>query len=147
MRFYDSSRVEHIYGIEPFEGLHATLLKAVKKAGLSDVYTVAPCRVGDGAALEAYGIVPSSFDTIVLFQVLCSIPEPKKLIPILQTYLKPGGQMLVFEHVQSKDAFTRVVQSFWTQCGFPHLFEGCHLNRDVCLFLLISDFRLIFRGR
>lgn len=44
----------------------------------------------------------SSFDTIVTVCTFCSVPSPVRGLRELHRVLKPGGQMLMFEHVRSK---------------------------------------------
>ena len=43
-------------------------------------------------------------------QVLCSVPQPEALAKSLYRVLKPGGQMIVYEHVKSEDYVSHFVQ-------------------------------------
>lgn len=112
---YDLSRVSKIYGIEPNVDLHEALRASVKKAKLDDIYTILPHGAEDVKIFEKYGIAPNSVDTVLSLHVLCSVPDPTITVRHLYQYLKPGGKMIVCEHVQSKDFVSRTVQSelFW----------------------------------
>lgn len=43
----------------------------------------------------------NSFDTVVASFVFCSVPQPRKGLKELYRVLKPGGQLLLLEHVLS----------------------------------------------
>jgi len=107
---YDRSKVERIYGVEPNVDLHAALRATIKECGLSDVYTIVPCGVEDGEVLRKYGVEGESVDTVLSVQVLCGVPRPEVVVKELYRFLKPGGQMIVYEHVRSDDFVSRSVQ-------------------------------------
>jgi SAM-dependent methyltransferase len=107
---YDRAKVERIYGVEPNEGLHAALRQTIKECGLSDVYTIIPCGVEDGEVLRRYGVERGSVDTVLSVQVLCGVPRPAEVVRGLYGFLRPGGQMIVYEHVRSEDFVSRFVQ-------------------------------------
>ena len=52
-------------------------------------------------------------------QVLCSVPEPREMVKRLYGLLKPGGRMIVYEHVRAVDQFSRLVQSMSEPSIFP----------------------------
>lgn len=119
---YDPNRITQIYGVEPISALHSTLRAKMKETRLNDVYDLVPCGIQDTAKLETYGIVPGSVDTILSVQVLCSVEKPEKVLRYLYTLLKPGGKMVVYEHVKSEDRVSRLVQSEYS--SFPRLFSS-----------------------
>lgn len=107
---YDLNKVSKIYGIEPNSEFHDTLMSTIKKAKLDDIYTIVPVGAEDTEQFCKYGLSPKSVDTILSVQVLCSVPDPQSTVRHLYSYLKPGGQMLVYEHVKSKDSVSAFVQ-------------------------------------
>ena len=107
---YDTSKIDRIYGVEPNANLYDALRSNIKKHGWSDAYTIVPCGLEDLDKLKEYGIKPESIDTVVSVQVLCSVPRPAALVKDLYRLLKPGGQMVVYEHVKSEDYITHFVQ-------------------------------------
>lgn len=119
---FNPDRITRIYGVEPVSALHGALRAKVKETRLDDVYNIVPCGIQDTAKLETFGIVPGSVDTILSVQVLCSVEEPAKVLRYLYMLLKPGGRMVVYEHVKSEDRVSRIVQSecllsFGRSCG------------------------------
>ncbi|KAL8922218.1 MAG: hypothetical protein Q9208_005297 [Pyrenodesmia sp. 3 TL-2023] len=108
---YDPNKITRIYGIEPNVGLHDKLRETIKNAGLSDVYTIVPCGVEDVEGLRKYGVDQEVFDTVLSVQVLCCVPNPKETAAALYRLLKPGGTMIVYEHVKSDDMISSKVQA------------------------------------
>ncbi|KAL8954708.1 MAG: hypothetical protein Q9193_007126, partial [Seirophora villosa] len=127
---YDLAKVTKIFGIEPNRGLHEKLRENVKKAGLSDVYTIVPCGVDDVQSLHKYGVDQQAFDTVLSIQVLCSLPNPKETAAALYRLLKPGGTMIVYEHVKSTDFVSSKVQDIYN-IVWPYALSNCHMNRDT----------------
>ncbi|GAC73087.1 predicted methyltransferase [Moesziomyces antarcticus T-34] len=129
--YYDQSKIERLFCLEPCAPLREKLIARLERVGLAKKTTVIPVGLdaqSRHALLEA-GIEPESLDTIVLFQVLCSVPNPKAHLEFLQSLLKPGGQVIVFEHVGSKHGFTRTIQNIWNPI-WSFNFGGCDINRD-----------------
>lgn len=60
--------------------------------------------------LEKYGVEQGSVDTVLSVQVLCGVPRPKEVVRELYRFLRPGAQMIVYEHVQSQDFVSMLVQ-------------------------------------
>lgn len=83
---------------------------------------------------------PDSFDAAVCTLVLCTVPRPAEVLDSLFSWLKPGGQLLVIEHVQphhwAKKACFRALQPLW---GL--LAEGCQLSRPTRRLILQAGFR------
>ena len=107
---YDLSKINRIYGVEPNVDLHDALRGNIKKHGLSDIYTIVPCGVEDLEKLKEFSISSGTVDTVMSAQVLCSVPKPAEMTKELYRFLKPGGQMIVYEHVKSEDKLSHMVQ-------------------------------------
>jgi ubiquinone/menaquinone biosynthesis C-methylase UbiE len=76
-------------------GLHAALRENAAKAGLEEVYENVPCGAED------LNIAKESVDTVVCCKVLCSVPEQERVLRELYSFVKPGGQFIIYEHVAS----------------------------------------------
>lgn len=126
---YDADKIDRLFCLEPYEPLRVQLTQKLAKHGLAAKSTVIPATLDQRSAILQAGIEPNSLDTIVLFQVLCSIPNPKDHLEFLQQLLKPGGQILLFEHVGSKHRLARTIQNIWTPV-WRFNFGGCEMNRD-----------------
>ncbi|WP_299196002.1 class I SAM-dependent methyltransferase [uncultured Amphritea sp.] len=86
-------------------------------------------------------LADNSVDTVVCFLVLCSVPKPDRALEEISRVLKPGGQLLFFEHVLSD---TEAVQRwqhrlnpFWHRCA-----GGCQLNRQTEAIIAQAGFDL-----
>ena len=77
------------------------------------------------------------FDSIVCTRVLCSVPRPEETIGGLYRLLKPGGKMLVCEHVvnpwttRKGSKLARAIQGLYTILGWSFFMGDCHMNRDT----------------
>jgi ubiquinone/menaquinone biosynthesis C-methylase UbiE len=81
--------------------------------------------VGDAQTL---GFEDASFDTIVITLALCSIPDDRKAVAEAWRVLRPGGRILLLEHVGSSMLPVRTVQHLANI--FTVLSHGDHLLRD-----------------
>ena len=111
---FDASRIAHVYGVESNPAFAAPLrdrLRAVGATnGLEAKYTPLICRIEDEAALARAGVVDGSVDCVVSMQVLCSLPDPRGTARQLYRLLKPGGELLFWEHSSHSGFVTRCVQ-------------------------------------
>ncbi len=82
-------------------------------------------RVGDAQALE---FDDASFDTIVITLALCSIPDTGKAVAEAWRVLRPGGRVLLLEHVRSPLLPVRAVQHLLN--FFTVRFVGDHMVRE-----------------
>jgi len=65
---------------------------------------------------------------------------PEQIVSALYSYLKPGGTLLVLEHVRSEYRAMRFLQTLYTKSGWRYLM-GCELNRPTVQLLLNSEAR------
>lgn len=84
--------------------------------------------IGD-EALEAH-IPDSGLDAVVFTLVLCTIPDPLAAIRRVERWLKPGGRLLVLEHIGSDHPAGRFLQRMLEPVWTP-LAEGCRLTRKT----------------
>ena len=83
----------------------------------------------------------NSVDTVVCFLVLCSVAKPEQALAEIYRVLKPGGQLLFFEHVLSDNVAVQRWQHrlnpFWHRCA-----GGCQLNRETEAIIAQAGFKL-----
>lgn len=108
---YDKSKITRIYGVEPNPELHEALRRTIKAEGFDDIYTIVSCGIEDFGRLKEYGVEAGKIDTVLSASALCSVPRPEEVTKAMYKLLKPGGQIIVHEHVASSDPITYVVQS------------------------------------
>jgi len=82
-------------------------------------------RVGDA---EQLAFADESFDTVVCTYGLCTIPDDRAAIREAKRVLRPGGRLLLAEHVRSPNRVVRTIQRLLDPLA--HRFGGDHLLRD-----------------
>lgn len=107
----NADRLGRVFGIEsnPF----APALQAkIKENGHEDIYTPIICRAEDvDAELARQNITAGTVDCILSIQLLCSIDDTKTVVRQLHRLLKPGGELIFWEHQENEtDWITRVAQ-------------------------------------
>lgn len=94
-------------------------------------------RVGDAQALE---FADGTFDTVVFTLALCSIPDDRTAISEAHRVLRPGGLLLLMEHVASPNWLVRLVQTLLN--GIAVRTEGDHLVRDPLVHVKALGFKI-----
>jgi ubiquinone/menaquinone biosynthesis C-methylase UbiE len=69
------------------------------------------------------------FDTVVATLTFCTIPDPRRAFAEVTRVLRPGGIVLLLEHVRTPRAPVARLQDWMTPL-WKHLAHGCHLNRQ-----------------
>ena len=133
--YYNPDKVEHLYALEPSEGM---LVKARRVAGaLGYGNNIEFLKSG----AEAVPLEDNSIDTAVITFVLCTIPDWKGALSEVRRVLKPGGKVLFSEHGLAPDEgvakWQRRVEPVWKP-----LAGGCHLTRDIRKLFGESGFEL-----
>ncbi len=82
-------------------------------------------READAQALE---FPADSFDTVVFGLSLCSIPDDRRAVAEGVRVLKPGGRMLLLEHVRSPSPVVRAGQRLVEPLSVR--FQADHLTRE-----------------
>lgn len=124
-----ASRLEHVYGIECNAALIPALNKKIKETGLEGKYTPVVCTVQNAPVeLAKLGVQPGTVDSIVCIQLLCSVPDLDAVVKALHGMLKPGGELIFWEHQENEgDFWTRMAQGAWNWLWTP-VIGGCKLN-------------------
>jgi SAM-dependent methyltransferase len=87
-----------------------------------------PVEVVTGTA-EAAPFPDESFDVVVSAFMLCSVADPPAVLAEARRVLKPGGKLVLLEHVLAEGRMAR-----WQERLTPlhrKLAGNCHLNRDT----------------
>jgi ubiquinone/menaquinone biosynthesis C-methylase UbiE/predicted ester cyclase len=94
-------------------------------------------RVGDAEALP---LPDDSFDTVVCTYGLCTIPDDAAAIREAKRVLRPGGRILLAEHVRSPNPLLRAIQRLLEPLA--HRFGGDHLLREPLDHLAAEGFEI-----
>jgi ubiquinone/menaquinone biosynthesis C-methylase UbiE len=81
-----------------------------------------------------------SFDTVVCTLGLCTIPDPRRAVAEARRVLRPGGRLLLLEHVRSPSTPVRAVQRMLDPLAVR--FEGDHLTREPLEYLEAEGFEV-----
>lgn len=133
-----------LIGIEPSP--YMILRAAEKKKVFPFPHRVALHNIGCGYPEMQKLISPESIDAVVCTLVLCTLPEPEKALENFMKWLKPGGHLLILEHIRSHNTvaskFQDAINPAWAKMA-----EGCQLNRPTDKMLAKSGFRLLREER
>jgi ubiquinone/menaquinone biosynthesis C-methylase UbiE len=81
---------------------------------------------------EALPFRDGAFDSVLGTLVLCTVDRPAVALAEVRRVLRPGGRLLLLEHVRSNWAAVGAVQDVFTPVQ-QLLAAGCHLNRRTRL--------------
>ncbi len=131
--FYDASRVEMVWGLEPSEGMRRKAAPRLAKAPFPVEWLALP---GEEIPLD-----DNSADTVLLTFTLCTIPDFAKALGQMRRVLKPGGRLLFSEHGEAPDENVRKWQNrinpIWKRFA-----GGCNINRRVPQLIEEAGFKI-----
>ena len=133
LEFYDSARVEHVWGLDPSPEMWAIAEASARKQPFQVEFIE--------AGAERIPLEDRSVDTVVITYTLCTIPEATAALADMRRVLKPGGELVFCEHGLAPDEGVRRwqhrVNPVWRRVG-----GGCNLNRDIPSLLKAGGFRI-----
>ncbi len=93
------------------------------------------------APAESLPFPERTFDTVVATLVLCTVSDPELALSEVRRVLRPGGKLLVLEHVRSEDQRT----ARWQDRLNPiqrKVGHGCNCNRDTASMIGSAGFEV-----
>lgn len=121
-----------VTGIELSQGM---LDIAVARA--EELDAKADLRLGDAQALDS---PDEGFDTVVCTLSLCSIPDDRRAVAEIKRVLRPGGRVLLLEHVRTPSPLVRAFQWLFNLVTVP--LEGDHQLREPLSHLRAEGFEI-----
>jgi ubiquinone/menaquinone biosynthesis C-methylase UbiE len=122
LQYYDPSKVDFVYGLEPSQGMRR---KAQENLDASPVEVRWLDLPGEEVPLD-----DKSIDTVVLTYTLCTISDFRAALAQMRRVLKPSGNLLFCEHGEAPDESVRRWQArinpIWKKVA-----GGCNLNRPI----------------
>jgi ubiquinone/menaquinone biosynthesis C-methylase UbiE len=128
---YESA--DHVTAIEPSKHM---IEQSISKSKIS----VVPIKIIHGSA-EQLPFEDKTFDTVVGTLVFCTIPNPERAIKEMIRVCKPGGKILLFEHVKMENSHLAHLQD-WLTPFWKKICDGCCLNRDTLKLLSSHDIQI-----
>ena len=136
--FYDTRKVQKLWGLEPSKGMRRLARKKLLGSELEVEMIDLP---GEEIPLDA-----NSVDTVVVTYTLCTIPEPQRALRGVRRVLRPGGKLLFCEHGVAPDEDVRRWQDrlnpIWRRFS-----GGCDINQNIPALLESSGFRIVVDER
>src|SRR6266571_4727525 len=94
-------------------------------------------RVGNAQALD---FPDESFDTVVCTLALCTIPDARGAVAEARRVLRPGGHILLLEHVRSPLLPVRLIERLLEPLAVR--FAADHLTREPLDYLVAEGFEI-----
>lgn len=81
------------------------------------------------------------YDTVVSTLVFCSVPDVPRGMAEIRRVLRPGGRLLMMEHVRGTTAVTRRLTD-WLHPPWFAMQGECHLNRETAVAVAEAGFQI-----
>jgi ubiquinone/menaquinone biosynthesis C-methylase UbiE len=78
---------------------------------------------------DALAFPDASFDTVTCSLVLCTVPDPAQALREMSRVCKPGGRVIVLEHVRARNPLLAFGQKILTPVQAKMI--GCHFDRPT----------------
>jgi SAM-dependent methyltransferase len=100
-------------------------------------------RLGDAQALD---LPDASFDAVVCTLSPCAIPDERRAIAEMRRVLRPGGRLLLLDHVAPRHGWAGRYSGCWSALR-SHWVGGEHLRRRPLLQVQSEGFEVGRRER
>jgi ubiquinone/menaquinone biosynthesis C-methylase UbiE len=130
--YYDPARVVRVEAVEPDEAMLVEALRTLSAAPVPITLT--------RASVEALPLPDGQFDSAVATLVFCSVQHPERGLREIWRVLKPGGTLLLLEHVRAQGRITAWVQDALVPLS-TRCMGHCHWNRDTLGTVLHTGFQ------
>ena len=132
--FYDKSKIDELWGLDPSEELSDMARK------VADRENIVVNFISSGA--EEIPLPDSYFDSVLITYTMCTIPEVARANKEIKRVLKRGGKLIFCEHGEAPDENIRKWQKrinpFWGK-----LAGGCNINRNIPSLIQNAGFEIV----
>ncbi|HEY7417670.1 MAG TPA: class I SAM-dependent methyltransferase [Ktedonobacteraceae bacterium] len=131
--FFDPATVEQVEALEPDSSMVKYGLPRAEAARVPVHFVQAP--------VEHLPFADESFESAVTTLVFCSVSDPLRGLSEVRRVLKPGGVLLMIEHVRAQEALASTMQNIITPIS--RLLTGnCYWNRDTEQTVIEAGFKI-----
>lgn len=131
--FYDATKVERIWALEPAAEMRS---RSAERRAASSI----PLEFIDLPS-EKIPLDAESADTVLVTYTLCTIPDVMAALGEMRRVMKPAGRMIFCEHGEAPDEsvrrWQRRITPFWKKIG-----GGCHVGRAIPKLIADGGFRV-----
>ena len=131
IQYFDRARVSRYIALEPNVLMHTLIRTKANEAGFheSDGTLIILSFGAEDTQSILSSLSQEPVDTILSVLTLCTVPDPQRtILKLIRDILKPGGQLLYFEHVLSPLPDVAWWQHFWAPI-WAWAFDGCRMDR------------------
>ena len=132
--FYNKSKIEEIWGIDPSEELNAMAKKVAIKEDINVNFIT--------SSAEDIPFPNDYFDTVLITYTMCTIPSVLQANKEIRRVLKHNGKMIFCEHGVSPDEnikkWQKRLNSIWGKIA-----GGCNINRNIPMLIKSSGFKIV----
>tara|TARA_B100001063_G_C16700126_1_gene522107 strand:- start:195 stop:812 length:618 start_codon:yes stop_codon:yes gene_type:complete len=132
--FYDLSKIDKIYGLDP----SSELIKIAKKIAVKKNISIEFLLCG----AEDIPLPNNSIDTVLITYSMCTIPEVLKANYEMLRVLKSDGRLIFCEHGLAPDKsvakWQKRINPVWGKIA-----GGCNLDRDIPNLISSSGFKIL----
>ena len=132
--FYDKTKVDEIWGLDPSEELSEMARTVATHEGMKVNF------ISSGA--EEIPLPDNHFDSVLITYTMCTIPEVIRANTEIRRVLKEQGKMIFCEHGVAPDGNIRKWQKrinpFWGKIA-----GGCNINRNIPSLIQESGFDIV----
>ena len=132
--FYDKTKIDEIWGLDPSEELSVMAKQVANEESMEVKF------ISSGA--EDIPLPDNYFDSVLVTYTMCTIPEVQRANEEIRRVLKDNGKMIFCEHGEAPDKNIRKWQNrinpLWGK-----LAGGCNINRKIPSLIQESGFDII----
>ena len=132
--FYDKTKVDEIWGLDPSEELSEMARTVATHEGMKVNF------ISSGA--EEIPLPDDHFDSVLITYTMCTIPEVIRANTEIRRVLKEQGKMIFCEHGVAPDdnirKWQKRINPFWGKIA-----GGCNIDRNIPSLIQDSGFDII----